>query len=518
MTDMQASVESAVHRPSLRGATPAFAAFALAVAVVFVAFLPTTMSMIEIWRNSQTFHHCFAVIPIALWLVWSDRSRLAATPVKPYWPGMVALSAFGFVWLLGLLAAAQSVSQIALVALVSASVLTVFGTGWLRVLWFPLAYLIFAVPIGEAAIPILMDWTAHVTVAALRLSGVPVHQEGMHFVIPSGRWSVIEACSGAKFLVASVMIGSLYAWLMYRSPRRRAAFLMVSIAMPVLANWLRAYSIVMIGHLSQNSLMNNEDHIVFGWVLFSVMLVATFWIGTRWREDAVDPHAPPDAPRPLEWRALGPAALIAVAGLGIWPLMGYALIGPLVPDVPRLISPPEGVAGWHRDERAVTPKWMRPLEGSKNSVEFVYRKEDQGVAVFIGAYQNQTQASQVGSSAVALARVIDSGWVQITDARVVDAGQDAGRARGAQVRNQSNGETLLVWQWYWVHGQWTISPARTKATLALDRLLRRPDVAFWVAVSTPVSQDLRASQAALEGYLREMGPSLERTFQDAAKQ
>ena len=128
---------------------------------------------------------------------------------------------------------------------------------------FPLLFLFFAVPFGEALVPKLMDWTADFTVAAVKLSGVPVYREGTHFVIPSGQWSVIEACSGIKFLIASLMGGSLYAWLLYRSPGRRLAFIGASIVVPLLANWLRAYTIVMVGHLSNNRLMTNDDHIVF---------------------------------------------------------------------------------------------------------------------------------------------------------------------------------------------------------------------------------------------------------------
>ncbi len=133
--------------------------------------------------------------------------------------------------------------------------------------------------------PRLMDWTADFTVAALRLSGVPVYREGVHFVIPTGQWSVIEACSGIKFLIASLMAGSLYAWLMYRSTGRRLAFIAASIAVPIIANWLRAYLIVMVGHLSKNRLMTNEDHIVFGWILFGAIMLLLYWQAARWRED-----------------------------------------------------------------------------------------------------------------------------------------------------------------------------------------------------------------------------------------
>ena len=86
---------------------------------------------------------------------------------------------------------------------------------------FPLAFLFFAIPFGGFMLPWLMEMTADFTVSALRLSGVPVYREGMSFLIPSGAWSVVEACSGLRYLIASFMVGTLYAYLTYRSPRRR---------------------------------------------------------------------------------------------------------------------------------------------------------------------------------------------------------------------------------------------------------------------------------------------------------
>ena len=155
-----------------------FVAVAACITAVLGIFWPTTESMVEIWRRSETFQHCFAVIPIVLWLVWDQRYRLAATPIRPYWPGLAAMLAFGLAWMLGLLGAAQVISHFALIALVGATVLTVFGVAWVRVLWFPLLFLFFAVPFGEAIVPWLMDRTADFTVSALRLTGVPVYREG----------------------------------------------------------------------------------------------------------------------------------------------------------------------------------------------------------------------------------------------------------------------------------------------------------------------------------------------------
>src|SRR2546423_1258251 len=81
---------------------------------------------------------------------------------------------------------------------------------------------------------------------------------------PTGSWWIVEACSGLRYLIASAMVGMLYAYLAYRSLSRRIAFVAASLAVPILANWLRAYMIVMIGYLSGNRLAVGIDHIIYG--------------------------------------------------------------------------------------------------------------------------------------------------------------------------------------------------------------------------------------------------------------
>ena len=61
-------------------------------------------------------------------------------------------------------------------------------------------------------------------------------------------------------------------------------FIAISFVVPVFANWLRAYMIVMIGHLSGNKLAVGVDHLVYGWVFFGIVIMAMFAIGARWSE------------------------------------------------------------------------------------------------------------------------------------------------------------------------------------------------------------------------------------------
>ena len=208
--------------------------------------------MVAIWVRSETFAHGFVVAPISLWLIWRMRDRLRPLEPRPSWLALPLIAAAGFGWLLGEVGAVNAVSQFAFVSMLVLAVPAVLGIRVTRAMLFPLGFLFFSVPIGEFLLPTLMAHTADFTIAAVRASGVPVLREGLQvFSVPNGRWSVVEACSGVRYLIASLVVGTLFAYLNYTSMWRRVAFIGVSIVVPIVANWLRAYIIVMLGYLSE---------------------------------------------------------------------------------------------------------------------------------------------------------------------------------------------------------------------------------------------------------------------------
>ena len=319
-------VEASDARVPLRAITESAPVLATGLAVfgVLGLYWETVASIVSIWWKNQTFAHGFLVVPICLWLVWRRRDELARTTAKPWWPGVVVVLLCGAFWLVMSSANVLGLKQFALAFMIQASIVTVLGLRVARVLTFPLAFLLFAIPAGEFLVPVLMDWTADFTVAAIRWSGVPVFREGNHFALPSGNWSIVEACSGIRYLVASVMVGTIYAALAYRSVMRRAAFLAAAIVVPIVANWLRAYGIVMIGHLSNNQLAVGVDHIVYGWLFFGLVMLLLFWVGSFWHETplatTMERHASglsePTIPAPRG--QLFAAAAMAILAAGIW--------------------------------------------------------------------------------------------------------------------------------------------------------------------------------------------------------
>src|SRR5580765_2578919 len=270
-----------------RLALPVMAAAVLAILAIY---WDTAKSIVAIWRSSNTFAHGYLIVPITLILVWMKRREVAALTPRPDVLGFLLVAGAGFTWLAAEAAQVQVLMQYALVAMVPAAVLALAGR---RVAWtraFPLAFLLLPVPFGAAFLPQLMEWTADFTVAALRITGIPVYREGTFFAIPSGHWSVVEACSGLRYLIASITMGAVYAYLTYRSGWKRALFFAASIVVPIGANFLRAYMIVMIGHLSSMKLAVGVDHFVYGWLFFGVVIGLLFWLGSFWRDAAPAPR------------------------------------------------------------------------------------------------------------------------------------------------------------------------------------------------------------------------------------
>ena len=271
-TEVRAMSACASAPPAASRATPwrpTGVALVGLLAAILLLYRTTVVDMVSIWERSETFAHAFLVPPIVLWLIWRRRAALAGLSPSPTFSTLVPLAAFALAWLVGDLANLNAVTQFSMTAMLVLATVGVIGMPASREIMFPLAFLFFAVPMGEVFVPQLMEWTASFTVVALRFSGIPVFREGFNFVIPSGSWSVVEACSGVRYLIASFMVGTLFAYLNYRSMRRRLAFMAVAIVVPIIANWVRAYLIVLIGHLSGNKLAVGVDHLVYGW-LFSL--------------------------------------------------------------------------------------------------------------------------------------------------------------------------------------------------------------------------------------------------------
>lgn len=487
------------------------ALFAIAAATVLIllAHWSTAASMASIWARSETYAHGYFIAPIALWLTWRARHDLAGLAPRLDPLGFVLLAAAGAAWLVGAAGHAQVVQQYAMVAMIPAAVIALAGRRVAATLAFPLAFLLLAVPVGDGLLPRLMSFTADFTVTALRLSGIPVYREGNFFAIPSGRWSVVEACSGLRYLIAAFTVGAVYAYLSYRKAWKRALFLALSLAVPIIANGLRAYFIVLIGHFSDMKLAVGIDHLVYGWVFFGVVIGLLFWLGSFFRDDESRPARHANAPAG-KTGAPAPATAVALAGVVALSALGPAYAAYLQNErqgASAVLVAPQGVNGWI--QQAPAPGGWRPhYQGATASAFALYRSDAGTVALFLARYVHQREGAELVTSANSLAGSPDGPWAA--------SGESARSERlGAleldvrETRLRSPGGRLLVWDWYRVAGRELSDPYVAKALLARDTLLGRGDDAGAVVIAAPYAERAEQAQETLRRFAADMLPAVQ---------
>ena len=478
----------------------------LALVVLGLLYRETFAAMVGIWARSDTFAHAFLVAPISVWLIWRQRAVLATMPPQADWRWLLVAAPVALGWFVGQLAGVNALTQFAATALLVLTVPTLLGTAVAYRLLFPLAFLFFMVPFGEFVMPTLMRWTADVTVFGVKSLGIPVFREGLQFVIPSGTWSVVEACSGVRYLIASFMVGTLFAYLNYASPWRRVAFGVVSLLVPIVANWARAVMIVLLGHYSGNELAAGADHLIYGWAFFGVVIGVMFFIGGKWA-DAPLTVAAPTAESAERHPVVRPGnangrlmfsgglmlVLLCAPAAAVWHLQsGTAPVLSLATRALPLPMPPQ----------SPTVPFVPGFEGARAEVQQQFSSNGLTVAMHVAYYQRQTYGHKLVSSQNALVRSKDETWrVSESATGTVDVAGRAIPALVAEVRRGTVGVsagpegTLQVRQVYWVGGQWVASGPKA-SLLAVWHLLtgRGDDAAAVTFTLAGVQRDATGAQ------------------------
>ncbi len=503
------------NTPIARGLSPqAIMLIVLAFVAPLLFYFGTARSIVEVWNSSETFAHGYIIAPISLWLIWRRRANFAALPPQPWWPALGLLLLVGAGWMVARMGEVQVVAQYAFAAMFPVIALAVFGRRLAWSLAFPLLFLLFAVPFGEIFIAPLIEFTADFTIWAVQATGIPVLRNGTRFELPTGSWSVVEACSGVRYLISSVTIGCLYAYLTYRSTTRRLVFIAMSIVMPIVANGLRAFMIVMIGHHSNMALATGVDHLIYGWLFFGLVMFLMFWIGSYWREDTdaeaqALTDAAPAAPTPPG--ALRNMVLAVLAVCALWP--AFAKYNEIATHNPKPVVLAPVAVTWTAAPAFTSwaPSYMAP----DATFSQAYRMDGmQPVALRVLYYRNQTRDKAVISSTNRMAGEKDKFHEAGSALRTEQVDGRAIVVR--ESRMQGEGVDFLVWHWIWIDGEPVTNAYIGKLRQAKIKLMFGGDDGAAVMLSSPHGEQPDQARAALRAFLGANMKSIESTLAAAA--
>ena len=473
--------------------------------------------MVYIWSRSETFAHGYLILPISLWLIWTRRDLLVSVNPRPAWWVGLLLLPIGFGWLLAWLVDVAVVQQLALVAMLIVGSWAILGHKLGALLAFPLFFLFFAVPIGEDLVPPMMEFTATSTVWMIEMTGIPVYREGLYFSLPTGHWSVVEACSGVRYIIASITVGVLYAYLTYRSWTRRIIFILVSAIMPIFANTVRAYMIVMLGHMSDMTIATGADHLVYGWVFFGLVIFLLFWLGSFFREDHLDEalapvgsvdhlSSPGGTNRMLLATFFSTLLLAAVA-----PLLAHGVFGSesAVRNSVSFASP-QGAWG-----RADAPNWSwRPYSRVSGQSAAYYERDGDSLAIIVQYADGTIEGADVIGTSTLFTRE-DSSWRVVSQNKEAVQGLDGEMVVDVAQLSSAN-RSLLVWSWYVVDGISTSNNYLAKLQQTLARLGFGDATTYRIIVVAPMQSPHGDAPRRLQDFVTDYVPQVYQSLRQVA--
>jgi EpsI family protein len=356
---------------------------------------------------------------------------------------------------------ADVIAQAATMAMIPAAVLLVLGPGTLGSAAFPMFFALLAVPAGDFLMPPMMDITATGSVFLLGLSGVPVFRDGWLISIPEGNFQVAEACSGVRYLIGATTTGLLFGYLFFKSWKKRIIFIAFTVFLTVMANVFRAYIIILLARLTDMRLAVGVDHFIYGWLLFSLMLLVVFSVGFRFAD------LPFGAPVSAD------AGAFRTVVSSRWPLhvlaagVGFAvlIVGPflLVPFVGGHDGPvarfpvPEDAAGAHLAGRGARPGWLKADVGwQMQHLSYRGGSADFELHLFWGGN------SPGGDDLSTLRQQLDDDSVTLVSESDASMPTLAGEIPWREMRLQYGSQSLLVAYWFTVGQQRTANPVTAK--------------------------------------------------------
>lgn len=239
--------------------------------------------MVGDWSFDPNYSHGFLVPCLSAWFAWRRWPQLREATVAPSPWGLallglgLALLAFGSVTL------ELFTSRASLVVLLAGTVLYLYGAEVFRLLCFPLAYLLFMVPLpytvyDALALP-LKGAVSAVATGGIRLLGLPVLREGNVIVFPNITLEVVDACSGLRSIMSLAALGTAFAFLFLPAGWRRWALVFATVPIAVATNILRVFVTGVLSWYMGADAAGGFFHEFEGIAVFAVAMVLTAAVG-----------------------------------------------------------------------------------------------------------------------------------------------------------------------------------------------------------------------------------------------
>lgn len=233
------------------------------------------------WQSDEH-AHAPIILAVILWLIWTKRAALLAAPFQPAPATGIALLVLGLLLYVAGRSFDIALFEIsALAPIFAGAVLAMRGWRVLRVLWFPIVFVVFMAPLPgtfvDAVTGPLKIGVSEIAVQVLYAAGYPIARDGVILTIGQYQLLVADACSGINSMFSLSALGGLYLyWVRRKSWLHNGLILASLLPIAYCANIVRVIFLTLITYHFGDQAGQGFLHGFSGMVLFLVALSVIF--------------------------------------------------------------------------------------------------------------------------------------------------------------------------------------------------------------------------------------------------
>lgn len=366
------------------------------IAAFVIGYYGTFWGMIKTWMKNEDYTYAFAIPPVAGYIIWQRRHLIAQTRIETDWIGGVFFAIFLAFSLYGVLGSSPSAVRPAIPLVILSLILFCYGRQMLKVLAFPVALLVFMIPLptlvqNQIGFPLQLLST-QLGEYILRLTGVTVFVEGNIIDLGVTQLQVVEACSGLRYMLPLLALGVVFSHFFEHVRWKQIVLTLSTIPTAIICNGLR---IGITGFLAQNYNLRIAEgffHGFSGWLIFVFALCVLFAIYATLRllfpsssEENEGPVSPNDRLPASHSTRHGMAVIVSAVLLIFVGLLSYATAAlPPVRINNGFTQFPLKINGWHGRVENMDSKIIQ-LSGAEDAFNGIYRFSAENiVSLYIG--------------------------------------------------------------------------------------------------------------------------------------
>jgi len=239
----------------LRLDQPARVAHLSLIALLFaITYLPAFAILHAKYSELDSYYgHGYLIPLVSGFVVWHKRHTLKGIPVVPSRAGLWVLAGGLLLYLFSSWWFVNVVADVSMLVVLTGLSLYLFGRSVTRALMFPLAFLVFMIPLPKISIIYITFWlklfAARMATEFVEALGIPVLLQRAFIQLPNGLIEVDNACSGLRSLISLLALGVVFAYFLPVSRLMKVMVAVLSIPVAVAANLTRIVTVILVSYL-----------------------------------------------------------------------------------------------------------------------------------------------------------------------------------------------------------------------------------------------------------------------------